>query len=141
MEAQGDMKPRKKMGRPSVLTANRMLQLEQAVSWGWSIKNACAFANISERAFYATQQRDPEFKQRIAMLRDMPGLAALRNVTEAVLAGDLAASLWYLERRVPGFALRTKAAVTASGEPLSDAEIRRRLEQLVGRARAVALAE
>ncbi|MDO5675448.1 MAG: hypothetical protein Q4G66_11110 [bacterium] len=74
------------------------------------------------------------------VLRNNPEMQAKRNVAEAIERGDLAASLWYLERRSSEFKARQKVAVEQPEAALSAEETLRRLEVLVTRARALSLA-
>lgn len=91
-------KPKKKRGRPEIVSAEKIVLLEQAFSIGASDLEACALADISPRTLYNYQEKHPEFLQRKETLKERPTLIARQSVVSA-MKGDGHLALKYLERK------------------------------------------
>ena len=131
----------KRPGPERKVTEEVLRDIERAVGWGWSLTNACVYADIAERTFYDYQKANPGFRMKLDLIRQRPELAARRNVVERIEAGDLGTSKWYLERRVRDFSPRTSldVAVEQQADVASVAEALQRLVE-TSRRRAELLA-
>lgn len=90
-------KPKRKMGRPTVMTPEVLAKLEQAFSIGANDREAIAFADISMDAFYDYQKKHPEFAERKEYLRQRPVLKAQNTIINNL--EDPRVAQWYLERK------------------------------------------
>lgn len=124
---------KKKAGRPQLITEEQLRDVERAVAWGWGIEKACDYADIRHGTFYDYQRRHPEYRRKIKILRDYPVLAAKKVVAEAVIAGDLRASMWVLERRSEEFGQAKRGRPAAGDAVTGDEVLRAALDRLTGR--------
>ncbi len=74
-------------------------KLQYAFSIGAQVKEACNLADISTNSFYRYCKKYPEFRNKIDRLQTTLILLARKNVANAIFAGDLKTSCWYLERK------------------------------------------
>lgn len=88
------------MGRPTVMTDLVLKKLEEAFAWGCSDKEACFYADISEKTLYNYQEKNDDFLQRKELLKERPILLARKTVVENLEKNPMLA-LKFLERRVP----------------------------------------
>lgn len=96
------------MARRSKLTPSLQAAFLQAVRVGATYKIACAFAGVSEAAFYRWCQlgeggRSP-YKEFVEAVKKTDGLAAvgwLAKIETAASEGNWQAAAWKLERRYP----------------------------------------
>jgi len=88
-----------KCGRPTVIDENAIRILEGAFADGASDEMACFLANVSTTAFYQYQKKNPKFKERKAFLKEQVKYQAKKNIRDAIAAGDIHQSNWYLERK------------------------------------------
>ena len=124
-------RPLKRAGRPKAITIEQLHDLERATTWGWSVKEACAFADIAQSTFFDYQRKHPDFRRKLSFLREYPVLAAKRVVAEAVANGDVATSRWFLERRSEEF--RPGRGRPAAGDVVGDEVLRAAMARLTGR--------
>lgn len=87
------------IGRPTVLTTEVLRKLEQAFTWGCTNREACLYADIGESAFYEYKQANPDFAERIQILRDSPKLKSRAIINKKLEELDDATAKWYLERK------------------------------------------
>ena len=92
------IQPKNEGGRPTKKTDLTLQKLEQAFMWGCTDKEACLYANISEKTLYNYQAIDQEFLQRKELLKQMPILKARSAVVNA-LEDNTELALKFLERR------------------------------------------
>ena len=85
------------MARPTVVTPEVLLKLEQAFAIDCTVEEACSYADISQSTFFLYQQNNPEFSERIAELRQRPVLKARQTVVTAL--SDPSHAFKYLERK------------------------------------------
>ena len=86
--------------RPTSLTPDIIIKLEQAFDIWASDKEACSYADISMSAFYNYQDHNIEFKERKWRLKEKPILQARQEVVKW-LKDNHEFSLKYLERKLP----------------------------------------
>lgn len=75
------------VGRPTVMTPEVILKLEEAFAWGCSDIEACFYAGISKSPFYEYQEAHPEFKDRKEELKSKPILQIRRTVLRGIIGG------------------------------------------------------
>lgn len=111
-------KDKKKPGRKTIFTAETIKRLEEAFAQGCTDREACIFAEVSERAFYEYTKKNLAFVQKKNTLREMPTLTARLLVNKALNRGDEDIAKWYLERKRKD-EFSTRAEMTgADGEGL-----------------------
>ena len=110
-------KTKNKGGRPSVITDEVLLKLEEAFALDCTDLEACLFAGISKSALYHYQEGNEEFKERKQLLKETVVLAARTTVSKEVkINADMA--LKYLERKKKSeFSLRVENT-GADGDPI-----------------------
>ena len=86
-------------GRPTVMTEEVVSKLEQAFSMGCSDLEACLFANISRQTLYDYQEKNPEFIDRKALLKQKMIFKARSVIADALNNKDENTAKWYLERK------------------------------------------
>ena len=85
------------VGRPSVVTPDVVLKLEQAFAIDATVEEACSYADIARNTFYVYLEKNPEFKDRIDELRQRPILKARQTITRAL--DDANHAFRYLEKK------------------------------------------
>lgn len=105
------------VGRPTVMTTEVILKLEQAFAIDATVEEACSYAEIGRNTFYEYLKKNPEFQDRIDDLRQRPILKARQTIAKA-LENPVHAQ-WYIERkRKKEFSQRVEQT-GADGSPLS----------------------
>lgn len=103
-------------GRPTVMTQEVVGKLEQAFSMGCSDLEACLYADISKQALYDYQERNPEFADRKAMLKQKMIFKARSVVADALNNKDENTAKWYLERKAKDeFSTKVENDTTVKG--------------------------
>jgi hypothetical protein len=119
MTKKKDPKDYLKVGRPTVMTDEVVRKLEWAFSIGCSDAEACFFAGISKQTLYDYQERNPEYVDRKALLKEKMVLKARTVIANALNNEDKDMARWFLERkRKQEFSTRVEST-GADGEPLS----------------------
>ncbi len=93
----------KRPGRPSTINDRVIMKLEIAFGYGCNVREAIVIAGISKDSYYRLLAKNPEFRDRFKFLQEYPAMAARKNIVDAICAGDLQMSMWYLERRDPDY--------------------------------------
>lgn len=88
------------VGRPTVVTPEVVLKLEQAFAIDCTVVEACSYANIARNTFYEYLKANPQFQDRIDELRERPVLKARQTVVNSL--GDAHNAFKYLERKRKG---------------------------------------
>ena len=70
------------MARPTVMTPEVVIKLEQAFAIDASVEEACSYADISRNTFYEYLKKEPEFQDRIDELRQRPVLKARQTIVK-----------------------------------------------------------
>lgn len=86
-----------KVGRPSKMTPECVMKLEEIFALDGTVEEACFFADISRNTFYEWMKEHPELNDRFEALRNNPVLLARRSVIDGLTDPELA--LKYLERK------------------------------------------
>lgn len=118
------------------MTDEVIAKLEEAFAWGCTDIEACLWAGIAEKTLYLYQEKNPQFIQRKARLKETPILLSRKVVVDAVKSGDKDMAKWLLPRkRREEFSERFEADITSGGEKLGVALSADQADQLI-RARA-----
>ncbi len=88
------------MARPTKLDDITVKKLEEAFSWGCTVKEACCYANISKQTYYNWTGENQGLLDRFDQLQQFPILKARRTLVEG-LEGNPNLALKYLERKLP----------------------------------------
>lgn len=120
------------MGRPTVMTSEIVAKLEEAFAWGCSDTEACLWADIAPATLYKYQDKNPEFTERKASLKEKPILLARQSVIKG-MRGSPELALKFLERRKKDeFSIKTEVEnsgeVTHKWEELTDEELERAIQ-------------
>ena len=70
------------VGRPTKMTTEVVLKLEQAFAIDASVEEACSYAEIARNTFYEYLKKNPSFQDRIDDLRQRPTLKARQTVVK-----------------------------------------------------------
>lgn len=90
---------KKDTGRPTEMTPETIVLLEQAWSMGCSDLEACLHANIGKTTLYNYQNEHPEFVERKQILKEKLVLKARAVIAESLNNKDENTAKWYLERK------------------------------------------
>lgn len=95
------------LGRPTIMTEDKVKEIEGYFANGATDLEACFLANISKQTLYNYQDRNPDFVDRKEALKNMPKYKAKVNVVKEIEKGDKETSKWYLEKKDKDFKNRT----------------------------------
>ena len=99
-----DFDNKKSIGRPLFNGKNEKLvvtKLEWAFSIGSTVKEACNYAGISTDSLYRYFNKQPEFRNRIEVLKSKPMLIVRKTIYDSLVSGNIKTALWYAERKCP----------------------------------------
>jgi hypothetical protein len=100
-------KESKPNGRPTVMTPAIVNKLEEAFAQGFSIVNACIWANISRETFYTYCEKTEGFLDRCKELQNKPLIKSILVINKAIQNNDVGTAKWYAERKAKDeFSLR-----------------------------------
>lgn len=97
------------LGRPSKLTPEIRDKVLQAIQLGCPRKQAAAFGGIDEATLrrWLARGRDPDeepyapFREAVLEAEAKATVALVGSITQAARGGDVRASIWLLERKLP----------------------------------------
>jgi hypothetical protein len=122
-ELEAEPKGKSKRGRPSKFTPEVVTKLLAAFNMGYNDTEAVLHAEISRKSYYAYLNEHPDFRNRINRAKIEPTIKAKEVVVNAVNAGDLKASQWWLERKAA-----SEFSTKPKNEPDVPAELREHIE-------------
>jgi hypothetical protein len=105
-------------GRPTVMTPEAILKLEEAFAYGATDKEACFYADVSVAAFYVYCEAHPEFQERKEALKDEPIMLARRTVVDKIGESYTNAMDYLSRKRKLEFSQRTEST-GKDGQPLA----------------------
>ena len=73
-------------------------ELAYAFAIGASIREACAYANISVGTYYNWTRANPKLLQHLENIKEKLPLKAKDNIAKGINAGDVSLSKWLMER-------------------------------------------
>lgn len=89
----------KARGRPTVFDHDTVRKLEQAFAIGCTVEEACSISGVSRSAYYKRLEDDNQFMDKMERARLYMIIQARHTVCNAIRAGDVKTSMWYLERK------------------------------------------
>lgn len=98
-------------GRPTSVTPEVVLKLEEAFAIGCNVSQACAYADIARNTFYVFLGKNPKYQDRIDELQERPILKARKTIYDNLQNPETAK--WFLERKVSK-EFSTKAEIDGS---------------------------
>lgn len=88
-----------KGGRPPVINEAELQKLEYAFSIGSSVNEALIHANVKKSTYHNYINKNPEFMDRIELLKETMPLKARIVVDSSLNDHDINTAKWLLERR------------------------------------------
>jgi flagellar biosynthesis/type III secretory pathway chaperone len=111
-------KEAEKTGRPTMMTPETIKKLKEAFSQGFSIDNACIWAEISKQTFYTYCEKEEGFLDYCKALKQKPLIKSILVINKALNEGDVSTAKWYAERKAKDeFSLRQEIT-GEDGEPI-----------------------
>lgn len=102
-------KEAEKTGRPTMMTPETIKKLKEAFSQGFSIDNACIWAEISKPTFYSYCDKEEGFLDYCKSLQKKPLIKSIVVINKALNEGDVSTAKWYAERKCKEeFSLKTE---------------------------------
>lgn len=86
-------------GRPTVFDQETVHKLEQAFAIGCTVEEACFVSGVSRSAYYKRLEEDEQFMDKMERAKLYMIIQARHTVCNAIRAGDIKTSMWYLERK------------------------------------------
>lgn len=87
------------MGRPTKMTEELVGKLEQGLAHGFSVAEACDYAEINRDTYYEWLKKSEGFSDRMNRAQTDLQRRAKINLSTAINKGDVELSKYYLERR------------------------------------------
>lgn len=107
-----------KVGRPTLMTPDVIAKLKEGFSQGFSIANACIWADISADVYFDYCKIHPEFSDYCKALKQKPLIKSILVINKALNEGDVSTAKWYAERKAKDeFSLRNEIT-GEDGEPV-----------------------
>ena len=98
-----------KNGRPTIMTAETISKLKEGFSQGFSVRNACIWADISGDTYFQYCKKHPNFSEQCKSLQQKPLIKSILVINKALNEGDLLTAKWYAERKCKDeFSLKTE---------------------------------
>lgn len=104
------------MPRPTVMTEDILSKLRQAFLWGATDREACAWAEISEKTLYNYQEKHPDYIQQKEAWKNNPIMRAKKTVADSL--DNVKDAQWYLERKKKD-EFSTRQDLTTDGEKIT----------------------
>lgn len=124
------------VGRPKSIGKEELEKLEYAFSIGATPKEAILHADVKSSTFYDYVRDNPEFSERIELLREKTPLKARIVVDNALDIGDVNTAKWLLERNKRAeFSTQQNVDHTTKGDKINVEELT--TEELIKRAEIV----
>jgi hypothetical protein len=102
-------------GRPTIMTPETVKKLEEGFAQGFSVDNACIWANISKQTYYTYCEKEAGFLDHCKTLQKKPLIKSILVINKALNEGDVGTAKWYAERKAKDeFSLKTETEL--SGE-------------------------
>lgn len=87
------------MGRPTVMCESTVNKVREGFAKGFSVDNACIWADISKQTFYDYCKKNPDFLDHCKQLQKKPLIKAINVINDALDQGDVSTAKWYAERK------------------------------------------
>lgn len=94
------------VGRPTKLNPDVVGKLTAAFANGFTIEQACIYADIDKTTYYDWLKKNEQFSHDMEAAQGRLGLQARKVVADAINKGDVAAAFRWLEKRDPDFSAK-----------------------------------
>lgn len=102
-------------GRPTIMTDSTLAKLKEGFAQGFSVRNACIWADISQDTYFDYCKKHPSFSDQCKTLQQKPLIKSILVINKALNEGDVSTAKWYAERKAKDeFSLKTETEL--SGE-------------------------
>ena len=96
-------------GRPTIMTDSTLAKLKEGFAQGFSVRNACIWADISQDTYFNYCKKYPNFSEQCKTLQQKPLIKSILVINKAINEGDVGTAKWYAERKDKDeFSLRTE---------------------------------
>jgi len=92
---------RTRRGRPSSVTPKKSAIFLVAIENGFTLKESLLQAGISDDAYRRLLKKSADFRGQKEVAEMKLVMKARSNLAKAIKAGDMQATRWFLERKVP----------------------------------------
>jgi hypothetical protein len=86
-------------GRPTIMTPETVQKLKEGFSQGFSVDNACIWANIAKQTYYNYCDVNEGFLDYCKSLQKKPLIKSILVINKALNEGDVSTAKWYAERK------------------------------------------
>ena len=86
-------------GRPTLMTESTIAKLKEGFAQGFSVRNACIWADIGQDTYYDYCKKFPEFGDQCKTLQQKPLIKSILVINKALNEGDVSTAKWYAERK------------------------------------------
>lgn len=87
------------VGRPTIISEEVVKKIEEASAIDATIHELCLYANISVQTYYNWLDANPEYVERLKLLRNSPFLKARRSIVQSL--EDPNNAFRYMEKKLP----------------------------------------
>ena len=99
----------KPAGRPTIMTEATIGKLKEGFAQGFSVRNACIWADINQDTYFEYCKKHPNFSEQCKTLQQKPLIKSILVINKALNEGDVATAKWYAERKAKDeFSLRNE---------------------------------
>lgn len=102
-------KEAEKTGRPTAMTPETINKLKEGFAQGFSVRNACIWADISQDTYFNYCKKNSRFSEQCKTLQQKPLIKSILVINKALNDGDVNTAKWYAERKAKDeFSTRTE---------------------------------
>jgi len=106
-------KEAEKTGRPTIMTEATIGKLKEGFAQGFSVRNACIWADINQDTYFEYCKKHPNFSDQCKTLQQKPLIKSILVINKALNEGDVSTAKWYAERKAKDeFSLKTETEHT-----------------------------
>ncbi len=107
-------------GRPTIMNDSTIAKLKEGFAQGFSVRNACIWADISQDTYFNYCKKNPNFSEQCKTLQQKPLIKSILVINKALNEGDVNTAKWYAERKAKDeFSLRNELT-GENGEPIKN---------------------
>jgi hypothetical protein len=108
----------KETGRPTIMNDLTIAKLKEGFAQGFSVRNACIWADISQDTYFNYCKKNPNFSEQCKTLQQKPLIKSILVINKALNEGDVNTAKWYAERKAKDeFSLRNELT-GENGQPV-----------------------
>jgi len=86
-------------GRPTIMTEATIGKLKEGFAQGFSVRNACIWADINQDTYFEYCKKNPKFSEQCKTLQQKPLIKSILVINKALNEGDVSTAKWYAERK------------------------------------------